>query len=72
VKLETSSGELTGKQDSCLSQLVCHTSEYGGCHELYHGTPDVYMVNKVHKCHCMCDTVVSLYIAIETQQRLFC
>jgi hypothetical protein len=42
------------------------------CCELYQGTLDVCTVNKVRKCHCTCNTVVCVYIAIETQQRLFC
>jgi hypothetical protein len=42
------------------------------CRELYHGTLDVCMVNKVCKYHSMCKTVHSVYLAIETQQRIFC
>jgi hypothetical protein len=63
-----SSGELTKKQDSCLSQLVCHTSELGGFCELYHGILDVCTVNEVLKYNCRCKMVDSLYAAIETQQ----
>jgi hypothetical protein len=37
-----------------------------------HGTLDVCMVNKVRKYHSMCKTVDSVYIAVETQQRVFC
>ena len=63
-----SSGELTKKQDSCLSQLVCHTSELGGFCELYHGILDVCTENKERKYNCMCKTVDSLYAAVEIQQ----
>jgi hypothetical protein len=34
-----------------------------------HGTLDVCTVNKVRKYHSMCETVDSVYIAIETKQR---
>jgi hypothetical protein len=37
-----------------------------------HGTQDVCTVNKIRKYHSMCKTVDSGYIAIETQQRIFC
>ncbi len=37
-----------------------------------HGTQDVCMVNKVHEYHGMCKTVDSVYVAVETQQRIFC
>jgi hypothetical protein len=37
-----------------------------------HGTQDVCMVNEVRKYHCMCETADSVYIAIETQQRILC
>jgi hypothetical protein len=38
-----------------------------------HGTLDVCMVNKVREYHSMCEMgVVSVYVAIETQQRIFC
>ncbi len=36
-----------------------------------HGTHDVCTVNEVHKYHCMCKTMDSVYIAIETHQRIF-
>ncbi len=65
--METSSGELTRKQDSCLSQLVCHTSEQEGCCELYHGTLEVCTENKVRKYKCTCKKVDSMYTTIETQ-----
>jgi hypothetical protein len=35
------------------------------------GTQDVCVVNKVRKYHRMCETVVSVFFAIETQQRVF-
>jgi hypothetical protein len=37
-----------------------------------HGTQDVCTVNKVRKYHTMCKMVVSVYVAIETQQWIFC
>jgi hypothetical protein len=37
-----------------------------------HGTQDVCLVNKVRKYHNMCKTMVSVYVASETQQRMFC
>ncbi len=37
-----------------------------------YGTQDVCTVVKVRKYHSMCKTVVSVYIAIETQWRIFC
>jgi hypothetical protein len=37
-----------------------------------HGTQHVCTVNKVCKYHSMCEMVVSVYIAVETQQRMFC
>ncbi len=36
-----------------------------------HGTQDVCKVNKVRKYHSMCETVVSAYVAVETQRRIF-
>jgi hypothetical protein len=30
------------------------------------------MVNEVHKYHSMCEMVDSVYVTIETQQRIFC
>jgi hypothetical protein len=33
---------------------------------------NVCTVNKVCKYHCMCKTVVSVYVAVETQQKIFC
>ncbi len=37
-----------------------------------HGTQDVCMVNEVRKYHSMCKMVDSVYVVIETQQRVFC
>ncbi len=37
-----------------------------------HGTQDGCTVNKLHKYHSMCEMVDSVYVAIETQQRVFC
>jgi hypothetical protein len=35
-------------------------------------TQDMCTVNEVRKYHCMCETVDSVYVAVETQQRIFC
>jgi hypothetical protein len=37
-----------------------------------HGTQDLCTVNKVRKYHSICKTVESVYVATETQQRIFC
>jgi hypothetical protein len=37
-----------------------------------HSTLDVCMANKLCKYHGMCETVDSVYVAIETQQKIFC
>ncbi len=37
-----------------------------------HGTQDVCTVNEVPKYHSMCKMVVKLYVAVETQWRIFC
>jgi hypothetical protein len=37
-----------------------------------HGTQDVCTVNKVREYHSMCKTVVNVYVATETQPRIFC
>jgi hypothetical protein len=44
----------------------------GGCCELFHGTLDVCTVTEVRKYHSMCKMVDSVYVAVETQQRIFC
>ncbi len=36
-----------------------------------HGTQDVYIVKEVCKYHSMCEMMVSVYVAIETQQKMF-
>ncbi len=36
-----------------------------------HSTQDVCTVNKVHKCHSMCETVESVHAAVETHRRIF-
>ncbi len=59
--------KLQGASTLCALKL-----NHSLCRELYHGTLDVCMVNKVHKYHCMCKMVVSVYIAVKTQQRIFC
>ncbi len=41
------------------------------CCVLFHGTLDVCTVNKVLEWHSMCKMVVSVYVAVETQQRIF-
>jgi hypothetical protein len=48
------------------------TARKTACCELYHSTLDVCMVNKVRKYHSMCETVDSVYVAVDTQQRIFC
>jgi hypothetical protein len=54
-----------------------HCKHFGGSMEecvvsCKHITQDLCAVNKVRKYHSMCKTVESVYIAIETQQRIFC
>ncbi len=51
-----------------FDQIVWYTIGVVSC---THGTLDVCMVNKVCKCHSMCQTVDSVYVAFETQQRVF-
>jgi hypothetical protein len=38
---------------------------------VYHGNLDVCTVNKVRKYHSMCKMADSVYLAVETQQRIF-
>ncbi len=37
-----------------------------------HGTQDVCTENTVRKYRSMCKTVISIYVAVETQRRVFC
>jgi hypothetical protein len=62
---------------SCKFIVSCLMAEHRyltgvPCCELYHSTLDVCMVNKVPKYHSMCKMVDSVYVAVETQQRIFC
>jgi hypothetical protein len=62
-----------GRHNNRPRVSFCKRLEVGEevCCELYHGTLDVCMVNKVHMNHSMCKMVDSVYNAVETQQRVF-
>ena len=74
---------MTKNVKECVEALAWHLSETGTVVSYKHGTLDVCMVNKEHKynsmCemvtdeyHSMCKMVNSVYVAFDTQQRIFC
>ena len=63
---------MTKNVKECVEALAWDLSETGTVVSYKHGTLDVCMVNKVCEYHSMCRRVVSVYVAVETQQRIFC
>ncbi len=70
-ELKMSTGELTRKQDGCLSQLLewSHIWVRRVLWAVKHGSQEVCTVNKVCKYHSMCEMVESVHAAVETQRR---